>query len=372
MIKFCLILTSLIVLSSCKTSSDYTDVDTRIIKNNSKNITFINKDFTTNYQTLFNEIQVNSKYKVDAIAQEVLKNSINKSSVNGNSLVFTKSINCISDVERAKIQVIKNLKDHKFFDYELVSNTATGTRLHPSIKREFSIIKQDITSATFRIKNQYIIDYGSISTPSVGKGEIDIVVEWACDQINNKINMSLRLINGKTANPIVDLIVTQDMAKIFMLNDAMETFMAPVITLHDNKKSYLALKEKLVNKLTNRYKYSNKMASIDEFQVNLAPKIVLSRIQRSLVKELIYKKDVVVFLKDHQFMFNGSYQKSKTQFKIFPEINNSSRILVTTNYTEIVDTFSKETIFSINEAKNVSNNIIEIFKNTLDTEIKAF
>lgn len=355
-----------IILASCRSTSQFAPVAANNIQDITATITFANNNLQVPVSDFIKEVGLRSTNSIDDIATTRFQNELNdKGLVSKNTIILNRPINCSTDLEKAQASFFDNIQTQRWFTYKLVQNTATGTNLHPQKTQIVSQVLENNNVVGYSVESKFTFNYGEAVDPAVGIGRLSLRSQWSCSEQSNTVTLRLSATEAQTANPIVDLGFTQDMAEISLNRKNGFDFTGINRVIYDSQIDYLRLTNAAISSLDTRFNHIPQTYTVNEYQIELPHQVLVSRVQREMT-DLAYRKNVTLFVSRDSFLFNNKSSSITTRFKVYPEINDSTRVLIESDYTQVVDTFSRQTTFGEQQANNVTQPLLSSFLSAVD------
>jgi hypothetical protein len=275
---------------------------------------------------------------------------------------------CEQKLSIAKKETVKKLYNIRFFDYQLIDNTATGTRMHP---QRNIMLKEASTANTYHYTDTMLWDYGSAETgiKGVGMGSAMVNIIFSCNQDNNAQSI-IQVTNMSTSNPIVDLGFTQDIANLFVnkkIQYNAKQFFSNTFYIGDHKHQLDRLLKDIMKIQNSRFSVSDKKTiEYPSWNHKVNFELAISRVQRKLTK-LKYNNDTNSFWYEEKLNIKGAEIIMTSTYSLFPEANDSIQIVANATYKTLFDNMQDKILFSDDDAELLINNTHKRISIALDS-----
>jgi len=273
------------------------------------------------------------------------------------SLQSISEFTCEQKLSIAKKETVKKLSNIRLFDYQLIDNTATGTRMHP---QRNIMLKEAPTANTYYYTDTMLWHYGSEDTgiKGVGIGSALVNIIFSCNQDNNAQSI-IQITNMSTSNPIVDLGFTQDIAHLFVnkkVQNNSKQFFSNTFYIGDQKHQLDRLLKNIMKVQNSRFSVSEKKTiEYPSWNHKVNFELAISRIQRKLTK-LKYNNDTNSFWYEEKLNIKGAEIIMMGTYSLFPEADDSIQIVANATYKTLFDNMQDKILFSDDDAELLINN----------------
>ena len=274
----------------------------------------------------------------------------------GGNIQSVPEFTCEQKLSIAKKETVKKLYNTRIFDYKLIDNTATGTRIHPqrTIK-----LKEASSPNTYYYTDTMLWNYGSKDTgiKGLGMGSALVNIIFSCNQDNNA-QSKIQITNMSTSNPIVDLGFTQDIANLFVntkVQNNSKQFFSNTFYIGDQKHQLDRLLKNIMKVQNSRFSVSDKKTiEYPSWNHKVNFELAISRIQRKLTN-FKYNNDTNSFWYKEKLNIKGAEIIMISTYSLFPEENDSIQIVANATYKTLFDNMQDKILFSDKDAELLIN-----------------
>ncbi|HXE95899.1 MAG TPA: hypothetical protein VN642_05815 [Dongiaceae bacterium] len=325
--------------------------------------TVVSKPYSIPRTKMVNDINVKVKGVDDEYATRFVASIIDEEIPPSQDMIsFADNGDCQSktDYLLLKIKPIVNELSSSV-SYILKYNTATGTKVHPSISNTVSTSK--------RGDGSYLQQLSSDMVWPVERGyaKINVLTTVRCDG-KNVADFKVSIPDYSIHNPtlwlggqkIAELAVDWDSAK-----RTMDVINKEYVS-QDGMKEYTdnvnRVGRNINSKLANRYKKLSRETSKSEERIyKVAPDVMSSRIQRKL-ESYKFVTDRTRYEFSDKMSYRGTDVDLKTIIKVFPEEGGKTSVVFSLEYSPLHDNIAEKIAFGGDDARKYLAGQIENFE----------
>lgn len=314
--------------------------------------TVISKPYSIPRSNIVNDIKGNVKGADDEYAKRFVSSIIDEEfPPSQNTVSFADNSDCQSKIDYL-LQGIKAIVNElpSSVHYILKYNTATGTKVHPSISNAVSTVKQSNGSYMQQLSSDmaWPLDNGVV--------KINVLTTVSCNDKNVaifKVSIPDYILKNPTVwlggQKIAELSVDWDSAK-----KTMDSINNEYVS-QDGKKEYTnyvnRIDSTINSKLANRFgKLSRETSKNEERIYKVSLDVMSSRIQRKL-ESYKYVTDRTRYEFSDKMKIHGINTDLKTVIKVFPEDGGKTSVMFSLEYFPIYDNIADKKAFGEDEAK---------------------
>jgi hypothetical protein len=319
--------------------------------------TVVSKPYSIPRTKIVSDIIKNVKGADDEYSMQIVNSIIDKEiSPSTETVLFADNSDCQSKIDYLFLQITPFVNElPRSVNYILKDNSATGTKLHPSINYTVSTEKlvdglflQHLSSDMFwRWENGRGVR---------GFATINVGIKVSCEDQNKalfKVDIPDYIINNPTliffSEKVAELSV--DWVRVRRSMDSIEKEYVSRDGMSEYKNFVNRVSGNINSKLADRFLMRDRKKAKNEERIyKIALDVMSSRIQRKL-EEYKFMTDKTRYEFSDKMDYRSTSVKLKTIVKVFPEEGGKTSVVFSLEYTPIYDTFTEKITFGENEAQ---------------------
>lgn len=338
----------------------------------------ITKEFSTQHDKMVSDVFDIVKERVTddyskLLVKDIISKEISQAGIKnqGENVLYQDGNDCDSKIQylNSGINTILIPQISSTISYQLKYNTATGTKIKPSI--EGNVRRTKVENGLFITQSSTVMTWSWTHNQQVfsesGHVNLNVLASYSC-QDNGPLKFKVSVPDYEIKNPtlwlggqkIAELSVNWNNVRTILENRQKENTIDQFIRYQSDVRT---IANKINLQLSSRYKKEPKqMAKKYEHIYKVPHDVMLSRIQRKL-ETYSYVSDKTRYeFSDKLLLKDGITVDMKTIVRTFPEENGKTSLVINLEYTPIFDNIAKKLSFGEEEAQKYMIKQIELIE----------